>query len=62
MLGLIALLVAVLVIVMMVASGGKHGPGRHTSGGISGSEQDAGDARRPVASFTNHIASKGAYP
>jgi hypothetical protein len=59
--GLVALLVVVIVVVMMVVSGGRHGPGRHTIGDISGIQQNAGEARRPAASFSNHRPPEGAH-
>jgi uncharacterized cupredoxin-like copper-binding protein len=54
--GIIAIVLAVLVVIMLLAGGGRHGPGRHTSSSGAGSHgapvsghQNRGDVGGPAA-------------
>jgi hypothetical protein len=52
--GIIVIVLAVLVIAVMLISGGEHGPGRHTQSG------DAGDRVTPSSAMEAYASLEGA--
>lgn len=59
-LGFVTLIVILVAVIMMVAGGGQHGPGRHT-GGEPGVQRGVDESQTPPG-FGGHTPPEGAHP